>query len=92
MQLSRYFLAWQQLMQQRLQMNAKAAAVQAQHHKQLLSTAVQEWHLQVDHLRGRRQLLLRGQAHWTFMSMLRCLHVWKGWVTDQHMKRLKHDR
>ena len=92
MQLSRCFLLWQQLVQQRQQLKAAVAAFQAQHHKQLLGAAVQEWRVQGDHLRGKRQLLLRAQAHWTFRSMLMCLHAWQSWVTDQQMKRLKHNR
>lgn len=92
MLLSQCFLAWQQLLVQQQQQMAVITAHQDRWDKKLQQMAVQEWHQQAVVMHRKRQLLLRAHAHRTFMSMLRCLHAWQTWVTDQQLERLKHTR
>jgi hypothetical protein len=92
LQLSRCFVAWQQLLRQRQRLAAAAAGVQARQQRQLLSAALLGWQEAVLQGRLQRQLLLRGEAYRVVMVMSRALQGWRGWLADTRLKRLKHSR
>lgn len=86
------FLAWRQLLVQQQHVMAAVAAHKSRWHKQPLQAVLREWRRQTGLMRQKRQLLLRAQAHHTFMSMLRCLHGWQSWGMDKQLTRLKLTR
>ncbi|WIA14165.1 hypothetical protein OEZ85_002707 [Tetradesmus obliquus] len=92
LQLSRCFVAWQQLLQHKQRLAAAAAGVQARQQRQVLSVALMGWQEVVLQARLQRQLLLRGEAYRVLMVMGRALQAWRGWLADKRLTRLKYSR
>jgi hypothetical protein len=92
LQLSRCFVAWQQLLREKQRLAAAAAGIQARQQRQALSAAVLVWREAVLQGRLQRQLLLRGEAYRVLMVMSRALQGWRGWLADKRLRRLKHSR
>jgi hypothetical protein len=66
--------------------------LQAHRHRQGLRGALQAWQEHVQHKRRRRQLLLRAEACYVFMTLLRVLQQWHARTTDKQMARLRAAR
>jgi hypothetical protein len=66
--------------------------LQAHRHRQGLRGALQAWQEHVQHKRKQRQLLLRAEACYVFMTLLRVLQQWRAHTTDKQMVRLRAAR
>jgi hypothetical protein len=92
LQLSRCFVAWQQLLRHKQRLAVAAAGVQARRQRQMLAAALLGWQEAVLQGRLQRQLLLRGEAYRVLMVMSRAMQGWRGWLADVRLNRLKDSR
>lgn len=67
-------------------------AAQAHRYRQSLRAVLQAWQEYVQHKRRKRQLLLRAEACYVFMTLLRVLQQWRAHTTDQQVARLRAAR
>lgn len=66
--------------------------LQAHRHRQELRASLLAWCEYVQHKRRKRQLLLRAEACYVFMTLLRVLQQWRGHTTDKQLARLRAAR
>lgn len=66
--------------------------LQAHRHRQELRATLLAWCEYVQHKRRKRQLLLRAEACYIFMTLLRVLQQWRAHTTDKQMARLRAAR
>lgn len=65
---------------------------QAHRYRQSLRAVLQAWQEYVQHKRHKRQLLLRAEACYGFMTLLRVLQQWRAHTTDKQVARLRAAR
>jgi hypothetical protein len=65
---------------------------QAHRHRQELRATLLAWCEYVQHKRRKRQLLLRAEACYVFMTLLRVLQQWRAHTTDKQLARLRTAR
>ena len=66
--------------------------MQAHRQRQMLRDAVTAWLGYIEHKHRQQQLLLRAEACYVFMTLLRALQHWRQCTTDKQMTRLRAAR
>lgn len=65
---------------------------QAHRFRQASLSVLRCWQEYVQHNRRKRQLLLRAEACYVFMTLLRVLQQWRARTTDKQMARIRAAR
>jgi hypothetical protein len=65
---------------------------QAHRHRQASLAVLLCWQEYVQHKRRKRQLLLRAEACYVFVTLLRVLQQWRARTTDKQLARIKAAR